>query len=201
MQIIDMLRPVLVEAEACPEGIAEEDMRSAVIQWCTETRCLHISQTVSTVSGDQEPAQIDMSAEFVVDIVSARIDGRDVNVLASNDSATKDATEAEPVLVFADPNQPYVLPPPTAPREVELYMAVSPGPDAAEVPDVLWQRYREALVNGALARVLARRGKPWSDPNEAERRRQLFERAITSTAALLGVNRVTTAQRLRVQPV
>lgn len=200
MQILDMLRPVLVEAEACPEGMAFEDMRSAVIQWCTETRCLHISQTVSTVSGDQEPPPIDMTADYVVDIVSARVDGEDVSVLAANDPATQDATEACPVVVFADPNYPYVLPPPTAPREVELYVAVCPGQEAEQVPDVLWQRYREALVNGALARVLARRGKPWSDPNEAERRRLLFERAIKKQAALSGVNRVTSAQRLRVQP-
>lgn len=201
MLILDMLRPVLVEAEGCPEDKAVEDMRSAVIQWCKRTRCLHISQSVSTVSGNQQPAPIDMSADFAVAIVAARIDGRDVSVLSADDPATEDATDAEPVIVYADPNYPYVLPPPSAPREVELYVAVSPGPDAEEVPDVLWQRYREELVNGCLARVLASRGKAWTDQTEAERRRQLFERDMKKEAARQGVNRITRAQRLRTEPV
>lgn len=201
MLIENMVRRVLVEAEGCPESLALEDMRDACIEWCERTYCLTTGLTVDTVPGDQDPGAIDMGQLITLQILSARVDGEDVDVLAANDPATQHVTEACPAIVYATPDQPVLIPAPTRPRSVELYLAVGLGPEVEELPDFVWQRYSRHLIDGALSKVLARQGKPWSNPNEAERRRQLFERAINTEAPRIGVNRVTTAQRLRVTPV
>lgn len=201
MLYLDMLSDVLSEAEGCPEETAMRAMRDACIAWAQGTYCLTVSLPVTTTAEAPDDLPVALDAQWAVAILSARIAGEEVSVLAANDPATEDATAEYPAIVYADPDRPYVVPPPTVPVDVELFLAVAPGQESTEIPDFMWQRWREALIDGALARLLAKRGKPWSDPQEAERRRLLFELAKTQQAMFLGRNRLTSAQRLRVTPV
>lgn len=199
MQYLDMLTGVLPEVEGCPEDAAARAMRQACIDWCESTFCL--TNPVEIVTTNADPEAIDLTAMWVVKIIEARIDGETVDVFAANDPALAELGTGEQAIVYADPGSPYVVPAPSAPVTVELLVAVAPGPDSTEVPDLIWQRYHESLEHGALARLMAKGGKSWTNEREAMRRAGLFEAAKTRIAARLGVNRVTTAQRLRVQPV
>lgn len=199
MKYADMLKDVLGEVEGCPEDVAADAMRKACIQWCRETYCLTTSMSVTTTEGAE--SQVDLTAVWPVAILSARVNGKEVSVLAANDPATADCTDDDPAIVYANPEQPYVVPPPTVPVDVELYLAVAPGQESDEVPDFLWQRYSEDLTNGALWRLFSSRAKPWSDAKSAQDSKGLFDDAIKKEAAHLGVNRLTSATRLRVTPI
>lgn len=53
-----------------------------------------------------------------------------------------------------------------------------PSRTAGEVPDLLLNRYAEAIGHGAIARVLETRGNPYGDPRLAVYHREHFERGI-----------------------
>ena len=199
MLYTDSLIGVLAEAEACPEEVAARAMRQAVIEWCRETYCYVTPLQIET--DGTEPAPPALDAMWIVRIIDARIDGEPVDVLAINDPDLEDREESDRAIVFADPSQAYLVPAPTAPVTVELLCALTPGQESTEFPDLLWQRYDEHLEHGALKRLHAMKGKPWSDPAQATFHAGEFERAKTSVAALVGINRLTNAQRLRVKPV
>lgn len=199
MRYLDCLIGVLAEAEACPEDTAARAMRYAVIEWCKETFCYVTPLEIET--DGTEPAPPALDAMWIVKIIDARIDGEAVDVLAANDPDLEDRDADDPAIVFADPSQAYLVPAPSTPVTVELLCALTPGQESTEFPDLLWQRYAEHLEHGALKRLHAMKGKPWSDPGAASFHNDEFEAAKKRVAAAVGINRVTNAQRLRVKPV
>lgn len=198
MLYADMLRGVIGRVKGCPESEAEDAMRNACIEFCSETYCIVNGAEVIATG---EPAEaISMADLFVLAVIDARIAGVAVAVLAMNDDIIADATAEYPVIVFAEPSSLYVVPAPTTPVLVDLMVAVAPGPDSTEIPDFVWQRHHESLKYGALSRLLAEPDKPWTDTNTASWYEQKFRDAITKQAALGGRNRIHRAQRLRVKP-
>ena len=129
-----------------------------------------------------------------------RINGEPVPVVAMNDPCIEEATSEYPVLLFAEPSGLFLLPEPTVGVPIDLMLAVAPGFLSTEAPDLLWQRHSEAMLHGALSRLLAEPGKVWSNPQFAGYCRQMFDAEITKQAALYGRNRITNAQWLRSRP-
>lgn len=199
MRYLDCLTSVLAQAEGCPEDTAADAMRDAVIEWCEETLCLELSFVIDTDGSEPEEPLAD--AMRVQRIIDARIDGEPIRVLAKNDPELTQLGHYEQAIVFADPSFPYLVPAPNQPVQVEILAALVPGIESEEFPDVVWQRYRRHLEAGALGMLQAMGGKPWSNPQLAGANLGKFETQKKRVAALLGVNRVTNAQRLRVSPV
>lgn len=193
-----VLRGVLSKVKGCPSIEAEDQLRHAVREWCQKTRCLvQPARVITSDFGDP----MAMDSLYVVDVVDAEIDGEPIDVLAMNDPRIRDATDTCPVLVFADPGELQMVPDPAQPVTVDLLLALCPGPDSTEAPDVLWQRYSEQLIHGALARLLADDGSTWAKPGKAIYHEQQWRTAITKQAGLSGRNRLQNAQRLRSTPV
>jgi hypothetical protein len=193
-----VLRGVLSKVRGCPSIEAEDQMRNAVREWCSRTRCLTQPAQVIT-SNASDPIQVaDM---YVVDVVDAEIDGETISVLAMNDPRVTDASDTCPVLIFAEPGQIQMVPEPGQPVTVDLLVVVSPGPDSTEAPDVLWQRFKEELLHGALYRLLAQEGETWAKPAKAAWHLTQWQAAIARQAGISGKNRLTNAQRLRSTPV
>lgn len=196
---LDCLTGVLSQAEGCPEEVAADALRDAVIEWCERTMCYETPLLIETDGNEPEPP--DATAMRIHKITDARIDGDQIDVLAKNDPKLATLGHYDRAIVFADPSQPFLLPAPSSPMAVELLCVLVPGIESEEFPDLIWQKYRRHLEAGARGALQAMKGKPWSDPNQAAYELGEFNKQITKHAALLGVNRVTNAQRLRTQPV
>lgn len=196
---LDCLTGVLSHTEACPEDVAAEALRDAVIEWCEETMCFETPLLIDTDGNEPEPP--DATALRIHKITDARIQGEQIDVLAKNDPKLNELGHYDRAIVFADPSQPYLVPAPALPVQVELLCVLVPGIESEEFPDLIWQKYRRHLEAGARGMLQAMKGKPWSDPNQAGYELGEFAKQKKRHAALLGLNRVTNAQRLRVQPV
>lgn len=201
MKYVDAVSRVLLRAKGCTEDNAAEALRDACIRWCKETYCLVNPLEVTSSEAAPEVLAIDLSDTWVVAIIDARIDGREVSVLSANDPDVARANGYDPVIVFADPSAPVIVPAPSAPTTVELQVAVAPGQESDEFPEVLWQRYRKELEHGAIGDVLMQAGAKWVNPQLGAYHLGEFQRAIKAEAALIGRNRVTNAQRLRTAQV
>lgn len=194
-----MLRGVLPRVKGCPEGEAEDAMRNACMEFCTETRCLITGHT-GTLDGTEVFEQ-----QFilqVLDIIEARIDDVPILVTHVNDPRLLELCPGERAITFLDPSFCELTPPATVdePVTLELLIAIAPGPESTGVNDVVWMRHSEALKSGALARLMAMPGVAWANPELAVYHERLFRDAITKAAADNGRNRVQPGRRLRVQP-
>lgn len=190
-------KAVLSKVRGCPSAEAEDQMRNAVREWCKETRCIVLPAEVLSSDFSDPIQHTDM---YVIDVVDAELAGEPIDVVAMNDPRLANATAECPVIVFADQGDLQMVPTPTTPVTLNLLLAMAPGPDSTEAPDVLWQRFREELVHGALYRLLAQEGETWAKPAKAAFHETKWREAMTRQAALSGRNRLQNAQRLRVTP-
>jgi hypothetical protein len=198
MQYADMLIGVLPKVKGCPEIEAIAQMRNAVMEFCERTRWLTTGHTATVTPADAAlPVSLDLQ---VLDILEAWIGDKEVTVTYMNDPWLRQMGPRDVALIFSDPSYAQLVPSPTVNTEVELLLAIAPGPTSTEVNDVLWLRKSEALTDCALARLLAEPGVPWANPAVAEYHGRRFEAAITASAAEAGLNRRTRGRRLRVRP-
>lgn len=187
---------ILSRAPGCPDEIAIDALRDACVEFSKRTYAL----TTGLQTASLQAAVLVEDGLDVVDVLSAKIDGSDVDVLPVNDPRIDMATLDEPVIVFVDINRLHIAPQPPAPVVVDLLLVVAPSADGHEFPDVLWRDYRETLIKGAVARVLMDEGTPWVKPQLSAVMRQGFESEMSTAAWLIGRNRQTVARRLRVKP-
>lgn len=201
MNYTDAIGGILIEAKGCPEDLAVRVLRQSVIKWCQDTYCMVNPATIVTTADDPGLLVVDTSQITVLDIIDAVFNGEPIDVLGINDERARLATESYPALVFNDPSQAEMVPTPTAPTEVDLLLAVAPGRTSDEFPDFIWQTYSEPIEHGALSRLLAVPGRPWSNPAVATYHSANYERAAMKAAAFIGKKRTHRGQRLRVKPI
>ena len=82
---------------------------------------------------------------------------------------------------------------------LRLWINLTPAQDAATgIEDYLYERYQDILASGTLARLMAAPNKRWSNPQEGDRRRRLYNAG--KTRSTIEVFSSFTPTRLRTQP-
>lgn len=87
----------------------------------------------------------------------------------------------EPRWYTQEDSEELVLIPPPATREraaMTMRVAFMPRRDAERIPALLLEHHRDALLDGARARMFAQPRKPWTDFEAADLFQQRFEAAI-----------------------
>lgn len=196
MLIADAITPILSQVAGCPEVDVVNAYRYTVIDFCARTYVM-TAWVTTTVSNMKAPALT--ADEQTVAILDAMIGSTPVSVRAINTRDLLTATADNPVITYQNPNVPVITPWPADDTEVQLLQVFTPGPNAVEFPDDVWLRYSETLNQGALSRLLARSKKPYYDPQEAARLRQLYDLETNGAAIAMSRNRSTPAIRLRTQ--
>lgn len=196
----DAAPKVMHGVPGCSVPEAVEALRYAVIEFCTRTRILTswVEKQSNALTFDTTGA----GATQVVQLLDAQVNGRDATVLHRNSPDLQRASVLRPVLVHGeDLNTTIaVLPEPTPPVPVRLFVALAPTPDATEFPAFLWLAHREAIKHGALARLLAEPGTTYVNDGKAAWHMTEFQTKADELAAQVGLNQVVAAHRLRVMP-
>ena len=92
----------------------------------------------------------------------------------------------------------YPIPNLLAPLTIKYEVIVKPSLDAKCVPRFLFERFIDAVVDGALYGLMAIGGKEWSNPEEAARRQQLYFAGIYRARDLS--TRMYASQNLEITP-
>lgn len=195
MNFIDVVPPILVEAEGCPEAMAVDALREAVIEFCRES---YGWQTGVSVMSDAASTG-SLNEIKVIDICDASIGGEPICVTFMNDRAIDEIDAQGPFLRFADPDSFDLYPSPAAPVLVDLLVIATPSPNALTFPDHIWREWSECLRHGALARLFASTKKPWSDYKAADYHRTLFDRDLRRAAISYQRNRRNHGRTLTVK--
>lgn len=80
---------------------------------------------------------------------------------------------------------------------VNIYVWLKPSQDATQLPDFLSDQYREIIAGGALARLLAQKNQPYSDPTMGAGFAAQFDYKITDLLGRAAKGQQRAARRSR----
>lgn len=206
------LARVLPRATGCEEPVARQAILDAAVEFCEET---HVAQLVldpfaATVSTPNYALALPVGTA-IVQIEKAwyktvplnrAADALINNVLAYHDVAGTTRETGEPRDCFWHNNEFWVYPTPaaTVAGALTVRASIKPADDATEVPDVLLTSWRDAVVAGALERVLGMRGTVHYDPAEAGKYAGKFRQAIADGRIRANTGEATSELSVRMRP-
>lgn len=188
---------VLIEAPGCPDPTAEQYLRLAAREFCSQTYAWRewLADIPVAAGTALYPLTIPAGLEAqLLRITTAALNDEPLAVLSQSDlPAGWQAGRAprKPCVIVLPDGQVQLGPVPTAAGVLRLQVALQPTPTAEACGDVLLQDYQQAIADGALGRLLALANVPFAQPARAIDCRTSFEREV---------HRAANADFLRKQP-
>ena len=188
---IDFYDLVMPDLPGCPFAMADNALRQSAIAFCEHSlawKCNHPS--VSVVPGTAEYAFVPPAEAAVHAIVYAALDGEEIESHAGEGNITIAGWRSQtgtPEYVLGDAASLTLVPKPDAAGTLTMIVALKPSPTATGIDDDPFNEFREAIVHGALARLMLSPKKPYTSVQLAQYHQQQF--AIKTAAAGLRVAR------------
>lgn len=158
-------------APGCPAPTAYFGIRQAAIDFCERTRLWRYEDDFD-IPGDQVEGITTPYGSVLHEMELVQFDGED---LMPTTTAWLDAncrgwranelTGLPSYIVQTEPNTLRVVP--WTAGHINLFLWLKPAQDATELPDFIVDQHREIIAHGALARILAMPGQPFSNPGMA----------------------------------
>jgi hypothetical protein len=167
---LDILLPdTLVHLPGCSDDMARSALRASAVDMCARTLCWVEDQDEETVAATDWPYQVTPPAHgTVLQILNVTFDGVSAHptMLSQMRSLTDwQLTTGSPtayMLTASDTVRAYPLP--SGDIAFRATVAYAPRATANVIEDFLYTVHAETLVHGALRRLMAVPGKPWSAP-------------------------------------
>lgn len=171
----DLLSP---DVPGCPQAAQIVALRQAAITFCEQSLAwTYEHPDVSVVSGTakylfEPPSQTVVHAvtlaEFNDDLLEIRKMERDIS------NWTLRLATGTPEYLLGGPTSVTLVPMPDVAGTLKLKVALKPSPAGDGVDDKIFDEYREAVVHGALSKLLLSPKKPYTDMTLANYHAQLF---------------------------
>lgn len=175
MLIDDILPQLLIDAPECPDPVAARALIQSAGEFCRDTMVWNIFPDPVPLVDEQAVYTIVVPAgSRAVAVMAAWVNGRELKPktlaeISRTLPGWQTATGSEPVLFNSQQGEDSVrvfpIPLQAAGAPLLMRVAVEPTDAATELPDTLMAPYGEAVIQGALARLMLQPRKPWSNPD------------------------------------
>lgn len=182
----DFLPEVLPHVLGCTQPLAITAIRNSVIEFLEKTRVGEQSVQVflneGVASYDLDPEETGTSLREILRASIAGIEVYPVTVasLDANNPAWRTST-GSPRWLLIDAGMIRVVPIPVADAVMDCVFSAVPNRSAAKVDDYVLDNYMEAIASGALRRLMAIPGFPWSNPALARYHKEQFDISVSET--------------------
>lgn len=182
---------VMPSVFGCPELVAFNAVRNAVIDFCTETWFWqHKTFPQPGTAGVPEYEPDLPTSTKLLGALDVWYDGK--NLHPKSEPELRDIfwrqnpfdVQGEPNFYYShNTNEIRLIPMPQVDSEFEglvMLVAVAPLRASTTCANVIYERYAETIAKGALARLKGQTNQPWSDPQGAVMLQKLYqyERAV-----------------------
>lgn len=176
----------LMLLDGIEQEMAEDFVRKAVIDFCTKTQILRRTTDIELIG---------CASEYLLDLNECE------RVVSIQEVCGYEVLKHEPCnqtncygryVWFVSPNSLMINPTPNQSGErVRVVVSVAPKQDCCEVDEVIYQNYREAIVDKALSMLYRIKQARWFDLNLSLAHEKDYQRAVVNAGAdrLLGVRR------------
>lgn len=190
IEIASLIPEVRIDATAAPDPLIEQKLRDAAIEMCRDTWVWqHTLPARSVVAGRAEhTVSPPDSGSRIVSVLWMRHNGELVTPASAaelnrvslkwHEQKGKQATRFVP----SSPTTFRLAPIPTesaARGLTDIRVALMPVHDATELPDILVDEFREAVVSGALYRLLRMPGRDWTQGDLAAVHLETFNEGMS----------------------
>lgn len=174
-----------------PDGIAENFVRQAAIDFCERSQIIRRVVDIDLICGVSD-YPILLPDERIVSIQRVCVGDRccaERAVLSASAPCETGCTFHGHSIWFVPPDSLNIRPTPSVDRAkaIRVHVAVAPLRDACELDSVLYERYHETILDGALARLYLAKTTPWHDKELANLHKTQFDQGI----AAAGLDRLT----------
>lgn len=207
----EFLDDVLPEVPGCSLYTALDRVRWSAIEFCKQTGVSVETNEELDIEADEAVIDVPSPASYVqpwqvlwVQNTQGTVRPLDRRTLAENGVKWKELTsDWPPEYVRLSRNQIRLVGIPENDHDEALTIHASyiPVPAATKVDVVLLQEYREAIVSGALSRLLNMSKERWHDRAESIERRDQLAIAISGARALADKDFTTGEQTVQMNPM
>lgn len=200
------LTRLMPHVKGCPEPLAQQALVDAAIEFCETTQL--IQETLTPIDVTAGVGSYDLTPESrseISRVVRVTYDGYRLGALATLDGVYQLEYTAKPVYFYTDVVdeqmvlQLYPAPDETKTDALSVRAAVRPRRDATSLPTLLYERWVDAMVDGALARLYGTADQLFTDEAKAVVCAQKFRHKMTvariEAARGQSVNNLTVVQR------
>jgi hypothetical protein len=183
MAALIALRPeVMPHAPGCPLAMIDDAILKAVIEFCNRSRAYRFMPAdIDAVADTADYAVSDLPEGTVIAwLLSATLDDDPLDLPDAGSVPLEYATETgtPTMAIIASETEIGLRKVPDADATLKVRLALRPSLDAGTYPDEFHNLYQTKIAAGALAKLWAQPGKPWSQPGLVEDARSQFESGI-----------------------
>jgi len=198
-----LVKEILPYVSGCPDSLVETNLRSATIELCEKSRAYTFDlDAISTVSGTFEydfdqPTGTDVHRILWLIHGGDDLDPISPRSLELNFPDWRNRSALPRVYLQKTPDTFWLVPVPgsSTTDAIQLSVALKPTRTASSISTDFSTDYRDAIIYGALYRLLRIPSRAWSDPGAASDYLSLFtqqvkEAELRGRAGDLGVKRL-----------
>ncbi|MFW5910503.1 MAG: hypothetical protein ACOCUJ_01525 [Thiohalospira sp.] len=176
MDFLDLEPEIAPEVGGAPSPVVERAVREVARDFCRRTQLWRDEQPPTKTRAERADVYLAIPPEAAVSaILRATVGGRELQP----ETSRRSHPGQQPTHYWLEQGQILRLTP--TPQEggesLEVILALIPSSTAASLPDWIADEAREALVYGALSRLLVQRTS-WGDPEMAQMYRQQYEQEV-----------------------
>ncbi|SFN73409.1 hypothetical protein SAMN05216332_101415 [Nitrosospira briensis] len=175
---------VMPDVPGCTFAAIDSALRQSAVVFCEQSLAWRIELSpISVVAGIAEYALTPPEDAVVHAITLAALNGEEIEAYKGETdiSARNRYNRTSPQYISGGPGSIILAPKPTATGALTMIVALKPSPASAGIDDVQFNEYREAIVHGALLRLMLSPKKPYTNAQLAAYHQQQF--AIKTAAA------------------
>ena len=181
-----LLPEILPMVPGCPDTLIENNIRSAVIEFCQKSEAYQLElDPITTVKGIYEYDLEAPSGTTVDKILWMTHNGKDLEPITSTlleQRIPKWREESNVPAYFIQQSSGVVnlapVPSTTVVASTSVRVVLKPTYTSASCDDDVMNDYRDAIINGTLFRLLRMPNKEWSDFSSAGVYGQLFNQGV-----------------------
>ena len=168
-----LVKEVLPYVPLCPDSLVEQNIRAAAIEFCERSKAYILDlDAFSTIAGVYEYDFDIPTGTEVHQILYMTEDGNDMDPISPrslelNYPDWRDRTGNPHVYLQKTPTSFWVVPVPSGTRQVIVSVALKPSRTSNNIDTTIANQYRDAIIYGALYRLLRIPSREWTDVGAA----------------------------------
>jgi len=208
-----LIKEVLPYVPTCPDNLVESHLRSATIELCEKSQAyVYDLDSITSVSGVYEYDFGQPTSTTVHQILWMTYNGDDLDPISPrslelNYPDWRDKSSIPQVYLQKSPDAFWLVPVPnsTTTNAIQISVALKPTRSSSNIDSTFSNDYRDAIIYGALYRLLRMPNREWSDPTAANDYLSLFmqetkQAELRARAGDLGVRRLVKYKGVGLSP-
>ena len=180
-----LVKEILPYVPLCPDALVEQHIRAATIEFCERSKAYILDMDpFNTTSGVYEyDFDIPVATE-VHQVLYMTHDGNDMDPISPrslelNYPGWRNRTGSPHVYLQKSSSLFWIVPVPSGSKEVIVSVALKPTRTSNNIDSTISNQYRDAIIYGALYRLLRMPGREWTDVGAAREYLAQFNNEIT----------------------